>query len=505
MTATLEILPLLSLVVLTPLAGAALVWLARSQRQARAIALGMMGVDLLLALAVLARFDSASAAFQLVERAVWIPTLNVHYLVGVDGISVLFLPLTAALFAGTVIASWTSVRTMPRLYYALVLLLASATLGIFVALDTLLFFLFWELTLIPLYFLVSLWGIGPHRRYAAVKYTMVMLVGGVPLLFGFLLLAFDQANVAGARIPDGLVFDYLQLVATPLPVELQYAVFLLLLVGFAVKAPVFPFHTWLPVVAMEGPAAITALLTGLKLGAYGILRFAVPLAPQAAHQLHWLLAGLGVVGILYGALAALAQTNLRRMLAYSSISHVGLVILGISAFNAQGVQGALFLLLNFTVVAGGLFLLTAFLHHRIGSTEAVSLGGAAQSMPLLASFYLLLGLAGMGVPLTSGFPAEHLIVIGTLQVHLGAGLAALFGAVLTAAYFLALYRRAFLGPMSSAVVAAAVDLQPRELALAGILATLVLLAGLYPAAVLELTRPAVEGWIAIISSAAPGR
>jgi NADH-quinone oxidoreductase subunit M len=273
-------------------------------------------------------------------------------------------------------------------------------------------------------------------------------------------------------------------------------VFLLLLIGFAVKAPVFPFHTWLPVIAMEGPAAITALLTGLKLGAYGILRFAVPLAPQAASELHWLLAGLGVVGILYGALAALAQTNLRRMLAYSSISHVGLVILGISAFNTQGAQGALFLLLNFTVVAGGLFLLTAFLHHRVGSTEAVSLGGAAQSMPLLASFYLLLGLAGMGVPLTSGFPAEHLIVIGTLQLHLGAGLAALFGAVLTAAYFLGLYRRTFLGPMSSPVIAAAVDLQPRELGLAGVLALLVLLAGLYPGAVLEVTRTATDAWVA---------
>jgi NADH-quinone oxidoreductase subunit M len=496
MIATLQTLPLLSLVVLTPLAGAGLVWLARSQQQARAVALGTMGTDLLLALTVLARFEPGSSAFQLVERAVWIPTLNVHYLVGVDGISVLFLPLTAALFAGTVVASWTSVRTMPRLYYALLLVLASATLGIFVALDTLLFFLFWELTLIPLYFLVSLWGIGPHRRYAAVKYTMVMLVGGVPLLFGFLLLAFNHARVAGTGVPAGLAFDYVALLNGPLPVELQYVVFLLLLVGFGIKAPVFPFHTWLPVIAMEGPAAITALLTGLKLGAYGILRFAVPLAPQAALDLHWLLAALGVVGILYGALAALAQTNLRRMLAYSSISHVGLVVLGISAFNPQGTQGALFLLLNFTVVAGGLFLLTAFLHHRIGSTEAVSLGGVAQSMPLLASFYLLLGVASMGVPLTSGFPAEHLIVIGTLQVHLGAGLAALFGAVLTAAYFLGLYRRAFLGPVSSAVIASAVDLRPRELALAGVLAALVLLVGLYPATVLDVTRAATEAWVA---------
>lgn len=497
-----DTLPLLSLVILAPLLGAGVVWLGRTQRQARAIALAVMAADLLLALTVVIRFDAGSPGFQFVERAAWIPTLNVHYLVGVDGISVLFLPLTAALFAGAVIASWTSVRTMPRLYYALLLLLASATLGVFVALDTLLFFLFWELTLIPLYFLVSLWGIGPNRRYAAVKYTMVMLVGGVPLLFGFLLLAFTHAKVSGIAPPGGLAFDYFTLLGTPSPAEPQYAVFALLLLGFAVKLPVFPFHTWLPVVAMEGPAAVTALLTGLKLGGYGVLRFAVPLAPQAAQELHWLLAGLGVIGILYGALAALAQTNLRRMLAYASVSHVGLVLLGLSSFNPQGVQGAVFLLLNFTVVSGGLFLLTGMLHHRIGSNEAVSLGGAAQSMPLLASFYLLLGLAGMGVPLTSGFPAEHLIIIGTLQVHLGAGLAALFGAVLTAAYFLGLYRRAFLGPMTSPVVAAAVDLVPRELALAGSLTALVLLAGLFPSAVLDVVRAATEAWLA---AAAPGR
>jgi len=438
-------LPLLSLVLITLPIGAGLIWLAPNERLARWIALFAACIDLVLTLVTVGGFDRDAGGFQFVEQIAWIPTLHVTYLVGVDGISVLFLPLTVLLFIGVILASWTSVRTLPRLYYTLLLILESATLGIFCALDTILFFLFWELTLVPTFFLISLWGVGPQRRYAAVKYTLMMLTGGVPLLFGFLLLAFTHAGLAGGGIESGLVFDYPSLLANPLPAELQTAVFLLLLAGFAVKAPVFPLHTWLPTVAMEGPVSIAAIMTGLKLGVFGLLRYTIPLAPDAAREFHWLIAGLGVVGLLYGALMALSQTNLRRMLAFSSLSHVGLVLLGIASFNLQGIQGALFQLLNFTVVAGGLFLLAGFLHHRVGSTDIISLGGVAHSMPLLAAFFLLFGLAGMGVPGTNGFPAEFLLILSALDTHTGAGLAALAGVVIGAAYFLGIYRRAFLG------------------------------------------------------------
>jgi len=387
------------------------------------------------------------------------------------------------------------VRTLPRLYYTLLLILESATLGIFCALDTMLFFLFWELTLVPTFFLISLWGVGPQRRYAAVKYTLMMLTGGVPLLFGFLLLAFNHAGLDTSGAGNGLVFDYPTLLANPLPAGLQTAVFLLLLAGFAVKAPVFPLHTWLPTVAMEGPASIAAIMTGLKLGVFGLLRFTIPLAPAAAREFHWLIAGLGVIGILYGALMALSQTNLRRMLAFSSMSHVGLVLLGIASFNLQGIQGALFQLLNFTIVAGGLFLLAGFLHHRVGSTDIISLGGVAHSMPLLAAFFLLFGLAAMGVPGTNGFPAEFLLILSALETHTGAGLAALAGVVIGAAYFLGIYRRAFLGQAHHSAVADAVDLRARELWVVAVLGTLILAGGIYPDSVLELTRTASEGWI----------
>ena len=487
--------PLISLLIGTLVFGASLIWIMPSNAHAKWIALATVVIDLLVTILILVNFDLSNPHFQFVESGRWIDTLSIQYKVGIDGVSVLFLPLTIVLFLGVVVSSWNSVQTMPRLYYTLLLLLESTIVGVFCALDTILFFLFWELTLIPLYFLISLWGVGANRRYAAVKYTMFMLVGGVPLLFGFLLLAFNHASVTASSIPDGLSFDYVQLLQVPVSSELQLLIFLLLLSGFAVKTPVFPLHTWLPVVSMEGPATIAALMTGLKLGAYGIIRFVVPLAPQAAVDMHWLLAGLGVVGILYGAVAAIHQTNIRRMLAYASISHVGLVLLGVASFNLQGIQGAIFQLLNFTLIAGGIFLLTGLLQQRIGSTDIISLGGVAHSMPLLASFFFLFGLAGLGIPLTSGFPAELLLLTSALQTHTGAGLAALFGVVLSAAYFLRIYRRAFYGPVTNTVVGEAMDLQRRELLTTSVIAIFILLAGLFPSLILNITKAASMQWV----------
>lgn len=482
-------LPWLSMMLITLLAGGGLIWLWPHPASARRIALSSIMLAGMFALVALSAFIPSQSGFQLVEKYSWIPSLGIHYQVGVDGISVLFLPATLLLFAGVILASWNSVHTLPRLYFSLLILLAAATLGVFMALDTILFFLFWELTLIPLYFLVSLWGIGPNRRHAATKYTLVMLTGGVPLLFAVLVLAF----AAPGDLP---VFDLPTLLATPLPADSQMLVFLLLLLGFGVKVPVVPVHTWLPLMAMEGPAAVVALLTGLKLGAYGLIRLAVPLAPSAAEELQWLLMALGAVSILFGATAALAQTNLRRMLAYASLSHVGLVLVGIAAFNLQGLQGAVMQLLNFVVASGGLFLLLSHLHHRTGSTDIAHLGGAAQTMPLLASLFLFFGFAGMGIPGTSGFPAEMLILLSAFESHAGAGLAALGGVVLGAACFLHLYRRAFFGPVLQAAVMQAQDLRPRELLFALVLAVLVLVFGFWPAVLLDFIKPAAELWIA---------
>jgi NADH-quinone oxidoreductase subunit M len=489
-------LPFLTLLLLVPVAGALAVWLWPGNDSVRLLAAATVAAELVVAIALLAGFDSSNPGFQHVERAPWIPTLNIQFLVGVDGISVLFLPLTALLFLGVIVASWNVQRALPRLYFGLLLLQLSATIGVFCALDTLLFFLFWELSLVPLFFLVSLWGVGPNRRFAAAKYTLVMLASGVPLLFAFLALAFNHAQVTGATLPAGLSFDLRTLLATPVSSQLQAAVFLLLVVGFAAKTPIFPLHTWLPAIAMEGPVGVTALLVGLKLGVYGLIRYAIPLAPDIARELHWLLAGLGVIGILYGAVTALVQTNLRRMLAYAGLSHVGLVLLGIASFSVQGIQGAVMQTLNFTVIAGGLFLLTFFLYRRIGSTDTLSLGGAIHTMPRLGAFFLFFVLAGIGVPGTSGFPAEFLLIVSALTTHTGAGIGALFGAVIGAGYALGMYRRAFLGPVTNPAVAQAQDLRPAELALALAYAALIVTVGLLPWLVLDLIAPAAQLWAA---------
>ncbi|MGZ8218656.1 complex I subunit 4 family protein [Methylomagnum sp.] len=491
----LSALPWLSLLIFLPLAAAGVLAFIPNTQTARRFALAASGLELGLTLGLLAGFNFASDKLQWIERAPWIPSLKVDYLVGVDGLSVPFLPMTALLTGAVIVATWTSVQTQVRLYLALLLLLESATLGVFCALDLALFFLFWELTLIPIFFLIGLWGIGPDRRHAAIKYTLFMLAGGVPLLFGIMLLAFGHAEQMSLPIPRGLCFDYLVLLRVPTAEELRTPIFLLLLLGFAVKAPLFPFHTWLPTVAMEGPAGLTALLTGLKLGLYGILRFALPLVPEAAREFAWLLGLLGAVGAVYGALIALRQTNLRRLLAYSSISHVGIVLIGIAAMNPQGVQGALFQLVNFGIVSGGLFLLAGFLQHRLGSTDLANLGGAARPMPLLTSFIFILGLASIGVPGTSGFAAEHLILIGAFQAHPGTGCAVLAAAILGAAYFLGFFQRGFLGPVRLDAVEKSLDLRPRELALAALLAGLAVLGGLAPRLVTDSQQAAVATWL----------
>ncbi|MES9853597.1 MAG: NADH-quinone oxidoreductase subunit M [Candidatus Thiodiazotropha sp. L084R] len=491
---TLMNLPLLSTLLLLPLVGIIAIWLLPWVKP-RLTALITLSVAFIPALLALLLLDTQSSEFQFVEQYPWMPALDAHFRFGIDGISAAFLPLTIILFIAVILASWNRIQNLTPIYFSLLLLFATATLGVFMSIDTLAFFLFWELTLAPLYFLISLWGIGPHRRYAATKYTLFMLAGGIPLLLAFTVLAINHAEIMGATPPAGLSFDYMTLIDTPLPEGMETVVFLFLLIGFAVKTPLFPLHTWLPIVALEGPVPIAALLVGLKLGAYGLIRFAIPLAPTAAQELHWLLAGLGVIGILYGALAALNQTNLRRMLAYSSMSHVGLVVLGIAAFNQQGLQGAVFQLQNFVIIAGGLFLLTGYLHHRLGSTDLVHLGGAAQSMPLLAAFFMFLGLASLGIPGTSGFPAEFLILISALNTHTGAGLAALFGIIIGAGYLLNSYRKCFYGPLTDNLVRTAQDLRPRELATMMVFSLLVLIFGLFPGHVLEVTRVSAEAWL----------
>ncbi|WP_306607319.1 NuoM family protein [Azonexus sp.] len=476
--------PALSLLVLLPLIGGVLLWLLPA-RLARQVAAVTMGGVLVLSSLILLAFVPAESEFQFVDRLPWLPDIGVNWLLAVDGLSVLFLPATALLFIGALVASWTFAREAPRLFFGLLLLLQTATLGIFCAIDLILFFVFWEISLVPVYFLLARWGVTADAAKVAARYVLIMLAGGFLLLLAFVIVG-SAAGTAN--------FDLRAVLETPLATGLQRTVLLLMLIAFGLKVPLVPLHTWLPQFALASPGSLTALLVGLKVGAYGLIRFALPLAPDVAQDWHWLLAGLGTLTLIYGAVGILAHSNLRVGLAYASICHVGLAVLGLATLSAQGVQGAVSLLLSFSVATGGAMLLLEFLRQRTGSTDIHALGGAAKTMPLLASGVLICGLAGVGMPGTSSFPGEFLLILAALDRYTGAGMAALFGLAIAAGAFLSLYRKAFFGPLTRSTVEYAEDLRPRELLVLLVLILLIVSIGLYPAPWLDVVRPAAEAW-----------
>jgi len=486
--------PVLSALVLLPVAAALALQLAPSERSASRIALGAMVAELVIALGVLVGFRPALAQTQFAERAEWIPTVGAVYHVGVDGLSVLFLPATALVALLALVSSWRAVRFHLRGFLASLLLLEAATMGIFVSLDLLLFFLFWEAMLVPTYALIRVWGVGPERQAAAAKYAMYMLVGSAPMLVAIALLGIN-AREAVAAGTGGYTFDLPALLRTPVPLTLQAVVLFAFAFSFAVKSPLFPFHSWLPGALLEGPAGVAIFLVGLKLGIYGFLRFAIPLAPDAAREWGWVIAALGVVSIVYGGLVALVQPNLRRLLAFAALTHVGLATVGVFSLNQEGVQGALLLMVNVAISATGLSLLAGALHARLGTTELTALGGLARYAPRLAAAFLVFGLAGIGLPGTSGFPAELLVFIGAFRAQPALAALALLGAILGAAYFLTYFERAFLGPASREAVRAIRDLRPREAAAAAVLATAILAIGAFPGPLLEITDGAARALV----------
>ncbi|CAK0778247.1 NADH dehydrogenase I subunit M [Gammaproteobacteria bacterium] len=483
-------MPLLEILFFLPIFGVIFLWILVPARFCFLFSTVISLLTLLTSLFVVENFDSTKTGFQMLVQMDWISDLGIHFLLGVDGISLFFLPTTAFLFFSVLVASKfpqikVESENSRKTYYSLLLLLETLTLGIFCALDTIFFFFCWEFTLIPLFFLIQGWGTGKNRHHAAVQYVLLILSGGAFLLFGFLLLGFQEK----------WIFDFPTLLTHSFSADTETIVFFLFLIGFGMKVPLPPFHTWLPLVSTEGPIPIVALLTGLKLGAYGFIRFLIPLVPHAAHEFHWLLAGFGATGLVLGALVALAQTDARRMLAYASISHVGLVVLGIASFNIFGLQGAVFQLLNFAFASGGAFLLLSFLQVRMGSTDSQHLSGLAKILPILSGFFLFLGFTSLGMPGTSGFPGEWLILIGMFKSHVGAGLTALFILVVSAAYFLGLYRHLFFGSSSELVGREWIDLRPRELGIALLFSMIVLVTGLFPSWILHTMQVSSKEWV----------
>lgn len=505
---------LLNLVIFLPIVGALLVWLlpapasvavdphgaphgeapaavaapVNNYPSPRWTAAFFTGLVLALSVLLLFSFDRARAGFQFETNTPWIPFLGVNYHIGVDGISMPLVVLNALLTFLAVLVAW-NLPLRPKEFFALVMVLETAVFGVFTSLDFVLFFLFWELELAPMFLLIGVWG-GPRREYAAMKFLLYTVLGGGFILLGTLVLYFG----AGLR-----TFDMVVLSAQQYALPLQTAAFLLLAVGFAIKLPVFPFHTWLPDAHVEAPTAISVLLAGvlLKMGGYGLIRICVTVLPDAAKQFALLIMILAVINILYGAMVALAQTDMKKIIANSSISHMGFVLLGIGAMNQIGLEGAVLQLFTHGTITGLLFMMVGLVYDRTHTRDVRELGGLGAQIPIIATSFVIAGLASLGLPGLSGFVAEFLVFVGGFKggdvwgrtwpilTALGA-----FGVVLSAGYILWLLERVFYGPISDRWRGLP-DATRLEYFYVGALIGVIVLFGLYPNLLLDIIANSV--------------
>ncbi|MBA2336929.1 MAG: NADH-quinone oxidoreductase subunit M, partial [Acidimicrobiia bacterium] len=377
--------------------------------------------------------------------------------------------------------------------------LEAATVGAFAALDLVLFWFFFVVELVPSWFLITRWGTGPQRRRAALEYVSFMGVGSACMLAGIILLGRNVAATTG----EGYSFELARLLEVGVPPDQQTLIFFLLFLGFAVKAPIFPFHTWLPKVLEHGPVVgLSVFLVGVKLGTYGLVRFVIPLLPAAASDWFWLMAVLGATGIVYGALLALGQTNLRRLLAFASLSHMGVVMLGLFSLNLDGFEGGLLQMVNLGIVGAGLFFVAGFLFTRVGPPEVGELGGVVHHAPLLTGTFLIIALAGIGLPGTNGFNGEHLVMLGAYEQHWAMAIAAGVGVFLTAAYSLSYFQRGFMGAARPAVVERVYDLTGGERGIVLTLAALIFWIGLGTGPFIQTMRPSLMAVEQLVEDAA---
>ncbi|QQP92124.1 NADH-quinone oxidoreductase subunit M [Skermanella sp. TT6] len=482
--------PILSLTTFLPLVGAAFILLIRGEpdvvaRNARNVALWTSLITFVLSVFIWLNFDSSSAAFQMVERVEWIPAFNVYYHMGVDGISVLFVLLSTFLTPLCILSSWESVKTRVKEYMIAFLVLETLMVGMFCALDFVLFYMFFEGVLIPMFLIIGVWG-GARRVYAAFKFFLYTLLGSVLMLLAILAMYF----VAGTT-------DLPTLMQTDFPRSMQIWLWLALFASFAVKVPMWPVHTWLPDAHVEAPTAGSVILAGvlLKMGGYGFLRFSIPILPEATEYFTPLIYTLSVVAIIYTSLVALAQEDMKKLIAYSSIAHMGFVTIGMFTMTQQGVEGSLFQMLSHGIVSGALFLCVGVVYDRLHTREIARYGGLVHNMPKYAVVFMIMMLASVGLPGTSGFVGEFLILIGAFQDNTWVAFLATIGIILGAAYMLWLYRRIIFGKITRDDVKGMLDLNPREIAIFVPLVVLVLWMGIYPSSFLNVMSVSVEALI----------
>lgn len=475
---------LLSWITFTPLIGAIVIlFLPKSSPLIKQIATLTTLVVGGLTLWAFFLFDPSQAGFQLVEKAVWIPQFNVHYLLGTDGISFPMVALTALMCFLACIASF-GITERQKEYYVLYLLLETGMLGSFLALDLFLFYIFWEVVLVPMYFLIGIWG-GPRKEYAAIKFFLYTLAGSLFMLLGIIAIYFSSTPHT---------FNLMELMNNEWTLGFQKILFLAFFLGFAIKVPIFPFHTWLPDAHVEAPTPISVILAGilLKMGTYGFFRFSYPMFPEAAKWFSPYMAILAVIGIIYGGFVALAQTDFKKMVAYSSVSHMGFVLLGLAAINQDGFNGAMLQMFNHGTITGGLFLLVGVLYDRSHSRDMNGFGGILAQMPAYGGILIFFSLASLGLPGLSGFISEFLVLLGGYEYNKIITALACIGIILAAAYLLYMIRRVLLGPLNPKWNTLP-DINRRELFTLVPLMILVLLFGVYPRLILHYMIPTLQG------------
>lgn len=474
---------ILTIVTFLPLAGAAILLFIRNSSAARWIALVFTAADFLVSIPIIYNFNLTTYEMQFVERYPWIPSWNISYAMGVDGISVLFVFLTALLGWICVLASWKAIESKVKEFMIAILVMQTAMIGVFCALDFFLFYLFWEAMLIPMYLLIGVWG-GKDRIYAAVKFFLYTLAGSVLLLVGVIVLYFT----------GGKTFDILALMDAKYSFMVQFWVFLAFFIAFAIKVPMFPFHTWLPDAHVQAPTAGSIILAGvlLKMGTYGFLRFSLPMLPDASKYFAEPILWLSIVAIIYGGYLALAQDDIKKLVAYSSVSHMGFVTLGLFVYNVQGIEGGILQMLNHGITTSALFLCVGVIYERTHTRDLGLYSGLAKAVPIYTTFLAIFTLSSMAIPGTNSFIGELLILVGAAgynPLYTGFGV---IGAGLGAAYLLGMYKRVALGEIIHDHIKKSWDVNAREIIAMIALVVFVVWIGFYPKPFLDVMHASVE-------------
>jgi NADH-quinone oxidoreductase subunit M len=480
---------ILSLITFLPIVGALIILVTRGDeatvaRNARYVALWTTAITFIVSLYIWWNFDYTTADFQFVQQTEWLGGA-INYHMGVDGISMLFVILTTFLMPACILASWTSIEKRVKEYMIAFLVLETLMIGVFCALDLVLFYLFFEGGLIPMFLIIGVWG-GARRIYASFKFFLYTFLGSVLMLLAIMAMYWEAGTTS---IPVLLAHDF--------PVDMQLWLWLAFFASFAVKMPMWPVHTWLPDAHVEAPTAGSVVLAGvlLKMGGYGFLRFSLPMFPVASADLAWLVFGLSVIAIVYASLVALVQEDMKKLIAYSSVAHMGFVTMGIFTANTQGLQGGIFQMLSHGWISGALFLCVGVIYDRLHTRDIAAYGGLVNRMPLYAVAFLIFTMANVGLPGTSGFVGEFLTIIGAFKVNTWVGAIAALGVILAAGYALYLYRRVVFGVLEKDTLKNIMDLNRREILTFAPLIAVTIFFGVYPAPILDVTAVSVENLI----------